>query len=78
MTNATFPGILVSRRADGQLLSSDEKIFDTGFIGLAVTSDGNTTTMKYTNDHKEVLNNIVSPWFSGLEYGSEITIENIK
>ena len=78
MTNATFPGILVSRRADGQLLSADEKVFDTGFIGLAVTSDGNTTTMKYTNEHKEVLDNIVSPWFSGLEYGNEITIENIK
>ena len=78
MTNATFPSILVSRRADGQLLSAEEKVFDTGFIGLAVTSDGNTTTMKYTNEHKEVLTNIVSPWFSGLEYGSEITTENIK
>lgn len=27
---------------------------------------------------KEVLENIISPWFSGVEYGSEITIENIK
>ena len=31
-----------------------------------------------TPNAKEVLGNIVSPWFSGLEYGNEITIENIK
>lgn len=78
MTNATFPSILVSRRSDGQLLTNKEKIFDTGFIGLAVTSNGKQTIMKYTNENHEVLENIISPWFSDIQYGSEISIENVK
>ncbi len=77
-TNASFPSILVSKRGENQLLSDPEKIFDTGFIGLAVTSDGKTTTMKYTDEDHKALTNIISPWFSGVEYGSAITIENIK
>lgn len=76
MTNAKFPAILVSRRSDGQLLSYPEKVFDTDFIGLAVTSDGETTTMKYTNEDHEVLENIVSPWFKNLKYGNQIVVEN--
>lgn len=78
MTNADFPAILVSRQSEGQLLTCPEKAFDTAFIGLAVTSDGETTVMKYTNEKHEVLENIVSPWFEEIEYGSEIIIENVK
>ena len=78
MGNANFPAILVSRRAAGQLLTDDEYVFDGGFIGLAVTSDGNETIMKYTNEKQEVLDNIISPWFSDIKYGSEIRVNNVK
>lgn len=78
MTNAKFPAILVSRRSEGQLLTYPEKAFDTAFIGLAVTSNGETTTMKYTNEDHEILENIVCPWYEDIEYGSEIIIENVK
>lgn len=78
MGNANFPAILVSRRAAGQLLTDDEYVFDGGFIGLAVTSDDNETIMKYTNEKQEVLDNIISPWFSDIQYGNEIRVNNIK
>ena len=76
MTNARFPAILVSRRSTGQLLTDPEDVFDRHFIGLAVTSDGNHTTMKFTNENHEVLDDIVSPWFGNLNNGSSIVVEN--
>ena len=78
MSNAKFPAILVSRRSDGQLLTYPEKVFDDGFWGLAVTSDGEQTTLKYTNAQHETLDNITCPWYEGIDYGSEIIIENKK
>lgn len=78
MGDANFPAILVSRRSDGQLLTYAEKIFDTGFFGLAVTNDGETTTMRYTNEDHEVLENIISPWFPDIQYGNKIVVENVK
>lgn len=78
MTNAKFPAILVSRRSEGQLLTYPEHVFDNGFWGLAVSSDGELTHMKYTNEHHEVMDNITCPWFEGIDYGSEIVIENAK
>ena len=78
MSNANFPAILVSRRSDGQLLTNPEFVFDNGFWGLAVSSDGEFTTMKYTDEHHEIMENITSPWFENINYGSEIKIENVK
>ena len=78
MTNAKFPAILVSRRSEGQLLTYPEHVFDNGFWGLAVSSDGELTHMKYTNEYHEVMDNITCPWFEGIDYGSEIVIENAK
>ena len=43
-----------------------------------MTSDGETTAMQYTNEDHEVLENIISPWFSDIEYGSKIIVENVK
>ena len=77
MSKATFPSILVSKRGDAQSLKEKEKVFDTGFIGLAVTVDGNETVMKYTDDEKNVLETI-SPWFSDIKYGTEIRIPNVE
>lgn len=77
MSKATFPSILVSKRGDAQTLTDPEKVFDTGFIGLAVTVDGNETVMKYTDDEKNVLETI-SPWFSDIKYGTEIRIPNVE
>ena len=78
MTNANFPAILVSRRSEGQLLPDREFVFDNGFWGVAVTSDGERTTMRYTNDHHEIMDNITCPWYEGIDYGSEIVIENVQ
>lgn len=78
MTAANFPAILVSRKSEGQQLTFDEHVFDTHFIGLAVTSDGTNTFMKYTNENGEVVSNIVSPWFSSITYGDRIVLPNIE
>lgn len=77
MTNATFPSILVSKRGDAQSPMDPEKVFDTGFIGLAVTVEGDETIMKYTDDEGNVLETR-SPWFSDIVYGDEIRIPNIE
>ena len=76
MADADFPAILVSKRAEGQLLTDEEFVFEKGFIGLAVSVEGNETVMKYTNEKQEVLENIISPWFSDIKYGNEIRVEN--
>lgn len=78
MTAATFPTILVSKRGEAQSLLDKEKIFDTGFIGLAVSVTDTETIMQYTNEDKKVLTDIRSPWFSNIIYGEEIRVDNIK
>ncbi|MBR3840065.1 MAG: metallophosphoesterase [Erysipelotrichales bacterium] len=76
MTNTNFPSILVSKRGEAQSLLDPEKVFDTGFIGLAVSVKDNETIMRYTNDHNEIVGDIRSPWFSNIVYGDEIRITN--
>ena len=76
MTDATFPAILVSRKSEGQQLTFKEYVFDTKFIGVAATSDGETTTLRYTNEKGEVVDNIISPWFEDITYGNKIVIPN--
>lgn len=76
MTNATFPAILVSKKTEGQQLTFKEYVFDTHFVGVAASSDGTTTTLRYTNEKQEVLTNIISPWFEDIVYGDKIEVEN--
>lgn len=78
MTAADFPNILVSKRGDTQSLSDKEKVFDTGFIGLAVSVADTETIMQYTNEDMEILTDIRSPWFSDITYGEDIRVNNIK
>lgn len=78
MGDADFPAILVSKRGEEQSPLDPEKIFDTGFIGLAVTVEGNETVMRYTDEEKNILDNIISPWFSDIKYGNEIRVPNIN
>ena len=78
MSNATFPSILVSKRGETQSLLDKEKVFDNGFIGVAASVTDTETILQYTNDHKEVLDHIRSPWFSDIVYGTEIRVPNIK
>ncbi len=77
MADADFPMVLVSKRGDQQLPSDPEKIFDTGFIGVAVTVTENETILQYTDDEKNVLE-VISPWFSDIKYGKEIHVPNVK
>ena len=53
-----------------------EYVFDTHFVGVAASSDGTTTTLRYTNENQEVLTNIISPWFEDIVYGNKIEVEN--
>lgn len=78
MTDAEFPTILVSKRGESQSLLDKEKVFDTAFIGLAVSVTDTQTIMQYTNENGEVLKDIRSPWFSDIIYGEEIRVDNIK
>ena len=75
MTNANFPSILVSKRGEEQSPQDEEKIFDTGFIGLAVTVNKDETIMKYTDEEGNIIETR-SPWFSNIEYGKEIRVPN--
>ncbi len=76
MTDATFPSILVSRKSDIQQIYKEERYFGQCFIGLAVSSDGKNTTMKFTDDKHQVIQNIMSPWLQGVTYGNEIVVPN--
>jgi len=78
MTNANFPAILVSKKTEGQQLTYPEHVFDTHFIGVAATSDGTTTILRYTNEKQQPLENIISPWFADIVYGNKIEVENAK
>lgn len=76
-TTATFPAIIVSRRSLVQEITSDELVFGEAITGLAVSTDFQKTTMKYTNSKGEELPKILSPWFDK-NYGSEITLIHYK
>lgn len=76
MTMAEFPAILVSRKSDIQGIHRTEKNGDKVFIGLAVSADDNTTTLQFTNQDHQVVENIQSPWFSGVHYGNSIVVDN--
>ncbi len=78
MSAATFPSILVSKKSEGQQLTFKEHVFDTKFIGVAASTDYHTTTLRYTNEKKEVVGNIISPWFSEITYGDKIEIKHTK
>ncbi len=76
MTDAEFPAILVSKKSEGQQKTFKEHVFDNHFIGVAAFSDGETTTLRYTNEKGEVVGNIISPWFEDITYGDKIEIQN--
>ena len=78
MADAAFPSILVSKRGEAQSLLDKEKVFDNGFIGIAASVTDTETILQYTNDQKETLTDIRSPWFSEIIYGDEIRVPNIK
>ncbi len=75
MTNANFPAILVSRKSQGQQLTFKEYVFDQHFIGTAASWDGKVTTLRYTNEKGNVIDNLVSPWFGDIKYGDKIEAE---
>lgn len=77
-TGANFPSVLVSRKSNLQVTSAGDTAGDRYFFGLAVTADENTTTWRFTNSDKSVLEHILSPWLSGVDYGDSIVINNVK
>lgn len=77
LADATFPSILVSKRGTAQICSDKENVFDKHFIGVAASVNENETIIKFTNESGQILETI-SPWFEGITYGKEITIQNIK
>ena len=75
MSGANFPSILVSKRAQSQLYSEAENVFGKYFIGVAASVEENETILKFTNESKEIIQTI-SPWFEGVNYGTEIRVKN--
>ena len=75
MSNANFPTILVSKRGQSQLYSEKENVFGKYFIGVAASSEGDATILKYTNESGEIIKT-VSPWLEGVDYGEEIRVNN--
>lgn len=76
MTDADFPSVLVSRKSTVQEISTDVSILDIHFFGAAVEVADGKTVIKITNEDHKPIENIVSPWFEGVSYGSEIVLVN--
>ncbi|MEG1527976.1 MAG: metallophosphoesterase [Clostridia bacterium] len=74
-TNASFPLVMVSRKSNVQQIDVGDKFFEKYFIGLAVTSDGTNTTMRFTTKDNQIVS-IVSPWIKDKVYGSQIVVPN--
>ena len=70
-----FPSILVSKRGTAQILSDAENFFDKYFIGVAASVENGETIIRFTNEKGELVPTL-SPWFEGIDYGTEITIKN--
>lgn len=75
-TGSTIPAMLVSRMSTVQQTSVKDVNGGTKFIGLAVTSDGQSTTMRFTDINGNTLNDIMSPWFKDVNYGDKIVVPN--
>lgn len=74
-TGSIIPSVLVSRMSDVQQTSVKDVTGGTKFIGLAVSSDGQNTTMRFTDINGKAVN-IMSPWFKDIDYGDKIVIPN--
>lgn len=72
-TNANFPMFIVSRKTTTQTITVADT--NSNFTGVAVSINNAETTVKYTDQNKNVLE-IMSPWFKGENYGTTFTFEN--
>lgn len=75
-TDANFSSVLVSRKSSVQTITVKEQFFNKCFIGLAVTNNGSTTTMKFTDDKGKIVE-VASPWFADINYGEQIVVDNV-
>ena len=75
MSGANFPSILVSKRGQSQLESEAENVFGKYFIGVAASTEGDETILKFNNEKGEIIKTI-SPWFEDVNYGEEIRVKN--
>ena len=53
-----------------------ETPWDKYYLGMAISTDGDQTTVQFTNEKKEVIQNIMSPWFADVTYGDRIVVKN--
>ena len=78
MAETSIPSVGAGRRGISQCLMDRETPWDKYFLGMAISTDGESTTVQFTNEKKEVLQNIMSPWFADVTYGDRIVVQNVK
>jgi len=78
MSNTIIPSVGAGRRGISQCLMDRETPWDKYFLGMAISSDGEKTTVQFTNEKKEAIQNIMSPWFADVTYGDRIVVKNVK
>ncbi len=78
MYETNMPSVCAGRRGKEQCLMDRETPWDKHCIGMAISSDGEQTVVKFTNENKEVIQNIMSPWFADVTYGDSIVVQNKK
>ena len=78
MAKTNVPTVGAGRRGVSQCLMDRETPWDKYCLGIAAVSNGETTTIQFTNEKQEVIQNIMSPWFADVNYGDRIVVKNVK
>lgn len=78
MSETSIPSVGAGRRGISQCLMDRETPWDKYYLGMAISSDGEYTTVQFTNEKKEVIQNIMSPWYADVTYGDRIVVKNVK
>ena len=76
MSKTNIPSVGAGRRGISQCLMDRETPWDKYYLGMAISTDGDQTTVQFTNEKKEVIQNIMSPWFADVTYGDRIVVKN--
>lgn len=78
MSETNIPSVCAGRRGVSQCLMDRETPWDKYFIGIAASSDGEHTSVQFTNEKQEAVKNIMSPWFADVTYGDRIVVKNVR
>ena len=75
-------GYLNRTFGEHNVMAKQDFVYATGSIPILLVAHLDTVWDKppaiYTDEEKNVLDNIISPWFSDIKYGNEIRVPNVK